>query len=137
MHELDLGGEERVDAVPVDRVRMAAADLHELHVRAGLDERLELGRDRRGCCRVAVLVDVPHGVISLRELRFDRLAEQVDRRLRLVLVDLREREADVDEHPVAGLRLGREHDVDRAAHAAEVDLRESLFLQLKHLAGNR
>ena len=59
MHELDVRREDVLDAVAVDGVRVAAADLHELEVVvAG-----ELGdprdqRARRG--RVAVLVDEAH-----------------------------------------------------------------------------
>jgi hypothetical protein len=43
----------------------------------------------------------------------------------------------VDEYPVAGRGFRRKHDVDGAPDAAEVDLRETVLLQLDELAGDR
>ena len=57
-------GKQRVEPVPVDRVRVPAADLHELHVMTGLDERAQLGGDRRHRLRAPVLVDVLHAESS-------------------------------------------------------------------------
>ena len=47
-------------AVLVDRVRVAAADLHQLVVAAGLDGGQDLARQRAAELGVAELVDVPH-----------------------------------------------------------------------------
>ena len=49
--ELDVRGQEVVDAVLVDRVRVPAAHLHDLVVTAGLDERQDLARDARDRAR--------------------------------------------------------------------------------------
>src|SRR6185503_5004852 len=62
--ELDVGREQVVDAVLVDRMRMAAADLHELVVAARLDGGQDLGREHAPQLGVAELVDVPHAVSS-------------------------------------------------------------------------
>src|SRR5215218_505147 len=62
------------------------------------------------------------------ELLLPRLSELLEERARrtcLVLVDLRHREADVDEHPVADLDrvvAVEQRDVDRATHARDVGL---------------
>ena len=47
VHELDVGRQQVVDAVLVDRVRVAAADLHDLVVAAGLDGRDDLAASTR------------------------------------------------------------------------------------------
>ena len=60
VHELDVRRQQVVDAVLVDRVGVAAADLHHLVVAAGLDQRQDLaghGAAERG---VAELVDELH-----------------------------------------------------------------------------
>src|SRR5262249_7688736 len=49
-----------VDAVLVDRVRVAAADLHQLVAAPGLDRREDLRRERLPELRVAELVDETH-----------------------------------------------------------------------------
>ena len=56
--ELDVRGQQVVDAVLVDRVRVAAADLHELVVAPGLDRGEDLGRHHAAQLGVAELVDV-------------------------------------------------------------------------------
>ena len=60
VHELDLVREQLLEAVPVDRVRVAAADLHHAHHLARRDERADLGGEAARERRVAVLVDVSH-----------------------------------------------------------------------------
>ena len=60
VHELDVRGQQVVDAVLVDRVRVAAADLHDLVVAARLDGREDLAREHPPELGVAVLVDVLH-----------------------------------------------------------------------------
>jgi hypothetical protein len=60
VHKLDAGGEDVLDAVPVDGVGVAPAHLHQLHVVVSG----ELGDLRHECARgsrVAVLVDEAHG----------------------------------------------------------------------------
>src|SRR5205823_10021579 len=54
------------------------------------------------------------------------LLQQAQRRARLVLVHLREREADVDQDPVTGLGRLEQSDVHVALHARDVDLREAV-----------
>ena len=49
--ELDVGGQQVVDAVLVDRVRVPAADLHDLVVAAGLDRGEDLAGEPRGRAR--------------------------------------------------------------------------------------
>src|SRR4051794_30092599 len=71
----------------------------------------------------APLVDLRRG--QRRHLVGVRLAdagEEGQRGRRLLLVDLRQREADVDEDPVAGYGrvVGQQPDVDGALHAADV-----------------
>ena len=64
VHELDVRRQQVVDAVLVDRVRVAAADLHHLVVAARLDGGEDLaGHDLTELC-VAELVDEPHSVTS-------------------------------------------------------------------------
>ena len=58
--ELDVRRQQVVDPVLVDRVRVAAADLHELVVAARLDGREDLPRERAAEAGVAELVDEPH-----------------------------------------------------------------------------
>ena len=53
-----FSGQQVVDAVLVDRVRVAAADLHHLVVAARLDDREDLAGQRAAQLRVAELVDV-------------------------------------------------------------------------------
>ncbi len=68
--------------------------------------------------------------------------EQRQRLARVVLVDAREREADVDQHPVADLdrrrRLVHERDADLPADARDVHLREARVAvdELDHLSGD-
>ena len=57
---------EVLEPVLVDRVRVPAADLHELHVAAGLDERLDLVRELLRQLAGAELVDVLHAPPALR-----------------------------------------------------------------------
>src|SRR5579875_2171559 len=70
------------------------------------------------------------------DLRFGQRGELVG----IGLVDLRQREADVDEHPVAGLRRGirEQPDVDHPPDPADVHLGQvGLFRQeLDDLTGN-
>src|SRR5579872_453970 len=58
---------------------------------------------------------------------------------RLGLIDLRQREADMDEHPFAGLGrvIGQQADVDDTAHAAHVHPGEVGLIreELDHLTG--
>ena len=51
VHELDLGRQQVLEAVAVDRVGVPAADLHDPHRLAGPHERRDLGRERRGRAR--------------------------------------------------------------------------------------
>ena len=60
VHELDVRRQQVVDAVLVDRVRVAAADLHDLVVAARLDGRDDLARKHPAELGVPVLVDVLH-----------------------------------------------------------------------------
>ena len=92
VHELDVGRQQVVDAVLVDRVRVAAAHLHDLVVAARVDRRGDLGRDGPAELGVAELVDVLHA----------RSPAQMD-----------ERHARVDEHEIARGDLADELDVDR------------------------
>jgi hypothetical protein len=68
--------------------------------------------------------------------------EQPKRRLGLFLVDLRQGESNVDQHPVAGLRaiaVGIEQaNIYRAAHTGNVDPRKPIGLvdELDHLPWN-
>ena len=62
--QLDLIGQQVVDPVPVDRVGVAAADLHQLVVAAGLDQGGDLRRQRSAQLGVAELVDEPHRASS-------------------------------------------------------------------------
>ena len=60
VHELDVGRQQVVDAVLVDRVRVAAADLHHLVVTARLDGPEDLPGQRPAELRIAELVHVLH-----------------------------------------------------------------------------
>ncbi len=60
MDELDVLGEEVVDAVLVDGVGMAAADLHQLVVAVGVDLVQDLSREHPAQIGVAELVDELH-----------------------------------------------------------------------------
>ena len=62
--ELDVLGQQVVDAVLVDRVGVAAADLHQLVVAAGLDGRDDLAGEHPSELGVAVLVDEPHSGLA-------------------------------------------------------------------------
>ena len=62
--ELDVRRQQVVDPVLVDRVRVAAADLHELVVAAGLDQRQDLAGDGAAELGVAELVDELHAAAS-------------------------------------------------------------------------
>ena len=64
VHELDVGGQQVVDAVLVDRVGVAAADLHHLVVAARLDGGEDLARQHLAELGVAELVDELHSVTS-------------------------------------------------------------------------
>jgi hypothetical protein len=64
VHELDVRREQIVDAVLVDGVRVAAADLHELVVAAGLYKAEDLARENLPERGVAELVDVLHSGAS-------------------------------------------------------------------------
>ena len=66
VHELDVGRQQVVDPVLVDRVRVTAAHLHQLVVPAGLDHRQDLDRDGAADVGVAELVDELHAVCSRR-----------------------------------------------------------------------
>ena len=75
-----FAGQQVVDAVLVDRVRVAAADLHHLVVAAGLDRGEDLARHRAAQLGVAELVDEPHaGDLQPRD-RGPRVHEQRRRR---------------------------------------------------------
>ena len=67
VHELDVRRQQIVDAVLVDRVGVAAADLHHLVVAAGLDQRQDLAGERAAELGVAELVDELHAAASRRE----------------------------------------------------------------------
>src|SRR4029077_11319781 len=80
-------------------------------------------RWRTGC-------SLDHARFQLLELLFivgAHSLEQIARRKRLVLIDLRNREADMDQHPVARLGgvavLVQEPDVDVALDPGDIDLR--------------
>ena len=60
VHELDVRRQQVVDAVLVDRVRVPAADLHDLVVAARLDRRQDLAGERAAELGVAELVDELH-----------------------------------------------------------------------------
>ena len=93
VHEFDVRGQQVVDPVLVDRMRVAAADLHELVVAAGLDRGEDLRREHAAELGVAELVDVLHAL------------------------ELHQGDAGMDEQPVArGDRLD-ERDLDRALRA--------------------
>ena len=62
--ELDVGREQVVDAVLVDRVGVTAADLHQLVVAAGLHQREDLAGDGAAELGVTELVDEPHATPS-------------------------------------------------------------------------
>src|SRR5689334_23189275 len=66
MVELHVLGQQVVDPVLVDRVRVAAADLHQLVVAARLDGGEDLAGQRAAERGVAELVDVPHAAASSR-----------------------------------------------------------------------
>ena len=62
--ELDVRGQEVVDAVLVDRVRVPAAHLHDLVLPAGLDGREDLAREHPPELRVPILVDELHATLA-------------------------------------------------------------------------
>src|SRR5262249_46467917 len=64
VHELDVGGQEIVDPVLVDGVRVPTAHLHDLVVPAGLDGAEDLAGERLAEAGVAELVDEPHPAAS-------------------------------------------------------------------------
>src|SRR5581483_6683163 len=68
MDELDVLGQQVVDSVLVDRVRVAAADLHHLVVAAGLERSEDLAGDGPPDLGVAELVDEPHAAGSSRAI---------------------------------------------------------------------
>ena len=77
------GRQQVADPVPVDRVGVPAADLHDPHLLAGHDERRDLGRERAGQLGRAVLVDEPHDAASASTRERDAgVAEQERRRRR-------------------------------------------------------
>ena len=122
VHQLEPLGQQIVDAVAHDGVRLAAADLHE-HPAPG-DHAAQLGEDCLGAPPVAEFVDVLHRAASSSSAR-EELAQLVEELAafarRLSLVDDADGEADVHHHPRAdrGLRdVGQAH---LAAHAVEVD----------------
>src|ERR1700761_8924687 len=61
MDELDVAGQEVVDAVLVDRVGVASAHLHELVMAARFDQRDDLGGGGAAEVRAPELVDQLHG----------------------------------------------------------------------------
>ena len=79
VHELDVRRQQVVDAVLVDRVRVAAADLHDLVVAGRIHGRGDLGRDGAAELGVAELVDVLHaGARSSTHERHARVDEHAD-----------------------------------------------------------
>src|SRR3954468_9371677 len=64
--------------------------------------------------------------VELVEVGLPHLLDGVEGEVGLVLVDLRHREADVDEHPVTGddVLFGEQPDADRALDAVDLHLRE-------------
>src|SRR5205085_5433401 len=67
VNQLDVGGEEIVDAVLVDRVCVSSAHLHELVVASRLDRSEDLGGEHAPQLRIAELVDKSHrGFAPLR-----------------------------------------------------------------------
>ena len=66
VHELDVGRQQVVDPVLVDRVRVAAAHLHHLVVAAGLDQRQDLAGHGAAELGVAELVDELHAHLAPR-----------------------------------------------------------------------
>jgi hypothetical protein len=66
VHELDVGREQVVDPVLVDRVGVPAADLHELVMAAGLHLRQDLPSDHLAKLRIAELVDESHRAFPAR-----------------------------------------------------------------------
>src|SRR5262249_46575912 len=58
--ELDVGGQQVVDAVLVDRVRVPGAHFHELVVATGLDQGENLAGQRPAELRIAEFFDVLH-----------------------------------------------------------------------------
>ena len=108
------GGNKLIDAVPDDRMRLAAADFHQrpgtcgdprdrLDVPAG--QRRDRGTRRR---------------ISRRLLRF-HLREIVEGFARCLRVDDRDGEAGVHQHVVANFSLGRKSEIHQLDDAAECD----------------
>ena len=59
--QADLRRKQVLDSVPVDRVRVPAADLHQLDRASRLGERGDLGRELARDLGRAKLVDEPHG----------------------------------------------------------------------------
>ncbi len=143
--ERDLDAAAYAVLVLAQRQRARLVDAHDPHCR-----RLVAARD------AAVLVVAGDGRRDGHSIRLAlssielllvvgaHALEQLQRRRRLLLVDLREREADVDQDPVAGLRAAvavgvEQADVDRALDAGDVHLREPIDLidHFHDLAGNR
>src|SRR5208283_5020651 len=58
--ELDVHGQQVIDAVPVDRVGVTAADLHQLVMPSRFDEREDLAGERPPERGVPELVHEPH-----------------------------------------------------------------------------
>ena len=100
VHELDVRGQQVVDAVLVDRVRVPAADLHHLVVAAGLDRGEDLPGQHPAELGVAELVDEPHATAARSQQR--------------------ERDAGVHEHDVAGLDRRHQLDVDQRTGLARI-----------------
>jgi hypothetical protein len=144
-----------VDPLLDERVRLAAADLHQ---RPGLGgDAVDLVDQLAGELRVAVLVDVLHALTaggcagpaprhrassaidpsSIATAFLVDHAQQFERLERLFLVELADREADVDDHVVAERDLRQVRQAGFLAHAAEVDAshpQRSVIADLDHLA---
>ena len=69
VHQLDVGGQQVVDPVLVDGVRVPAAHLHHLVVAARLDGAEDLARERAAELRVTELLDEPHAGAPARPSR--------------------------------------------------------------------
>ena len=160
--QLDAVGQQLVEAVPDDRVGLAAADLH--HRPGVLGRGVDVVEQPLGQRGVLELVEVLHRSVSFRVVRgrHDRcevgsrqpgllgrhapvvaelgvelahLPEELERLQRRLLVEALQGEADVDDRVLADLEVGHVLQAHLLGHAAEVHLRDPRPVALRRSPG--